>query len=117
MPQLVKKRRSGWAVLAAGALIASLLAVGSGPAAAVEIEGGEDDPANPSHSTDHSACVGDATGAFGFTDVSDDSVHYDAINCLAYYGVTVGKTADTYAPGDDVSQRPDGAVHGVAPPI
>ena len=29
MPQLVKKRRSGWAVLAAGALVASLLAVGT----------------------------------------------------------------------------------------
>ena len=27
MPQLVKKRRSGWAVLAAGALVASMLAV------------------------------------------------------------------------------------------
>ena len=103
MPQLVKKRRSGWAVLAAGALIASLLAVGTGPAAAVEIEGGEDDPAKPSHRTGHSACVGDAVGDAGFTDVSMDSVHYDAINCLAYYEITIGKTADTYAPGDEVS--------------
>ena len=34
MPQLVKKRRSGWAVLAAGALIASLLAVAAAPAGA-----------------------------------------------------------------------------------
>ena len=31
MPQIVKKRRSGWAILAAGALVASLLAVGAGP--------------------------------------------------------------------------------------
>ena len=29
MPQLVKKRRSGWAVLAVGALVASILAVGA----------------------------------------------------------------------------------------
>ena len=34
MPQLVKKRRSGWAVLAVGALVASLLAVGAAPAGA-----------------------------------------------------------------------------------
>ena len=96
--------RSGWAVLAAGALIASLLAVGTGPAAAVEIEGGEDDPAGASHAPDFSACVGDALGDGGFTDVSEDSVHYDAINCLAYYGITKGKTADTYAPVDNVTR-------------
>ena len=104
MPQLVKKRRSGWAVLAAGALVASLLAVGTGPAAAVEIEGGEDDPAKASHSTGHSACVGDAVGDHGFTDVPMDSVHYDAINCIAYYGVTVGKTAETYDPSADATR-------------
>ncbi len=33
-----------------------------------------------------------------------DSVHYDDINCLAYYGITKGMTADTYAPGDHVSR-------------
>ena len=35
MPQLVKKRRSGWAVLAAAAMVASILAVGASPAAAI----------------------------------------------------------------------------------
>ena len=104
MPQLVKKRRSGWAVLAAGALIASLLAVGASPAAAVEIEGGDDDPAKASKAATFSACVGDAVSDGGFTDVSEDSVHSDAINCLSYYGITKGKTADTYAPGDNVSR-------------
>ena len=34
MPQPVKKRRSGWAVLAVAALIASILAVAASPAAA-----------------------------------------------------------------------------------
>ena len=102
MPQLVKKRRSGWAVLAAGALVASLLAVGTGPAAAVEID--NSNLPRPSESTVWSACVGDAIVDGGFTDVSMDSVHYDAINCIAYYGITVGKTANTYAPGDNVSR-------------
>ena len=85
-------------MLAAGALIASILAVGTGPASAVEIEGGEDDPAKQSLSTGHSACVGDALDDVGFTDVSDGHTHGDAINCLAYYGITKGKTTDTYAP-------------------
>ena len=91
-------------MLAAGALVASLLAVGTGPAAAVEIEGGDDDPAKASEAPSVSACVGDALGDDGFTDVSMDTVHHDAINCIAYYGVTKGKTADTYAPGDNVSR-------------
>ena len=103
MPQLVKKRRSGWAVLAAGALVASLLAVGTGPAAAVEID--DSNLPRPSESTSWSACVGDAIEDAGFTDVSEDSVHADAINCIAYYGVTLGKTADTYAPGDNVARH------------
>ena len=96
MPQLVKKRRSGWAVLAAGALIASILAVGASPAAAVR------------HRADvtpnWSACVGAAgTHDEEFTDVNEDNVHVDAINCIAYYGVTVGKGDGTYAPDEHVS--------------
>ena len=87
-----------------GALIASLFAVGASPAAAVEIEGGDDDPAKASKVATFSACVGDAVSDGGFTDVSEDSVHSDAINCLSYYGITKGKTADTYAPGDNVSR-------------
>ena len=50
MPQLVKKRRSGWAVLAAGALVASLFAVGAAPAAAQPVA-----PAKPNNMPDVTA--------------------------------------------------------------
>ena len=99
MPQIVKKRRSGWAVLAAGALVASLLAVGAAPAAAI------DEDSKPDHGATATACLGDALGDAGFTDldgVSDDAAM--AINCLAYYGVTTGKTADTFDPNSDVTR-------------
>ena len=97
MPQLVKKRRSGWAVLAAGALVASLLAVGAGPAGAAT------DSADHEAATE--ACVGDALGDQMFTDVSDEHAFVDAINCIAYYGITNG-TGDgsTFSPNDDVTR-------------
>ncbi len=38
-----------------------------------------------------------------FSDVDEDNVHADAINCIAYYGVTVGKGDGTYAPDEHVS--------------
>ena len=97
MPQLVKKRRSGWAVLAAGALVASLLAVGASPAGAAT------DTAD--HEADTGACVGDALGDQMFTDVSDAHAFKDAINCIAYYGITNG-TGDgsTYSPNQDVTR-------------
>ena len=40
----------------------------------------------------------------GFTDVSMDSVHYDNINCLAYYGITTGRTAESFAPDNNVTR-------------
>ncbi len=97
MPQLVKKRRSGWAVLAAGALIASLLAVGANPAVAAT------DTAD--HPASTLACVGDALGDEMFSDVSDDHAFGDAINCVAYYEITNG-TGDgsTYSPNDEVTR-------------
>jgi len=97
MPQLVKKRRSGWAVLAAGALIASVLAFGAAPAA-IAAEQVADAQAT------WKACLGPATEDRGFTDVSMDNAHYDAINCLAYYGITSGKTADTYDPNSHITR-------------
>ena len=103
MPQLVKKRRSGWAVLAAGALVASLLAVGSAPAGAEEIKTGDDNKAEPSEKATFSACVGDATADAGFTDTVGLGAE-GAINCLAYYGITTGKTADTFDPGANVTR-------------
>ena len=98
MPQLMKKRRSGWAILAAGAMVASILAVGASPAAAA--------PRQPDHEAKWKACLGPAVAERGFTDVSatDNASHYDNINCLAYYGITTGRTADTYAPGANVTR-------------
>ena len=102
MPQLVKKRRSGWAVLAVGALIASLFAVGASPTGAAEIKAGDDNKAEASKGPDYSACVGDAEDDAGFSDLPDDEAFGNAINCMAYYGITAGSTTTTYSPGDDV---------------
>ena len=54
---------------------------------------------------DTSACVGDAIADNMFTDVSDDHAFGDAINCVAYYGITNG-TGDgaTYSPNSDVTR-------------
>ena len=88
---------SGWAVLATGALIASLLAVGASPVGAEE--------ENADHKAATSACVGDALGDQMYTDVSDMHVFKDAINCVGYYGITNG-TGDgsTFSPNDDVTR-------------
>ena len=99
MPQLVKKRRSGWTVLAAVAMVAALLAVvGASPAAAAE--------QNADAQATWTACLGPAKADQGFTDVSMSGTasHYANINCLAYYGVTTGKTADIYDPGSNVTR-------------
>ena len=47
----------------------------------------------------YSACVGPATVDAGFTDVAAGSVHDAAINCIAYYGITRGTSADKFSPG------------------
>ena len=106
MPQLVKKRRSGWAVLAVCALVASILAVGAGPTAAQP--GSTLTAATPNHDPDFgadwSSCVG-AAGTYDamFSDVSEDNVHAGDINCIAHYGVTIGMGDGTYAPEANVS--------------
>ena len=108
MPQIVKKRRSGWAILAAGALVASLLAVGSAPAGAAEIKTGEDDnKAEPSVEPTYSACpVGsDALVDAGFTDLGDLGAAVDDINCLAHYKITTGRTTDTFDPNSNVTRE------------
>ena len=99
MPQLVKKRRSGWAVLAAGALVASLLAVGTSPAVAL------DDKSKPNAAAATSACVDDATGDMMFSDVSEGHAFRADINCLAYYRLTVGYGDGTFRPNADVSNE------------
>lgn len=96
MPQPVTKRRSGTSILAAGALVASLLAVGAHPAGAVE--------AVADHATPVTACVGDATEDWMFDDVSQGHFFRGAINCLAYYGVTIGYGDSTFRPSQDISR-------------
>ena len=96
MPQPVNRRRSGKAILAAGALVASLVAVGARPAAAVETVA--------DHATPVTACVGDATTDWMFSDVSAGSIFQADINCLAYYGVTIGYGDGTFRPSNYVSR-------------
>ena len=97
MPDLMRKRRSGWVVLAVCALIASLLAVGVNPATAVEEKA--------DHLASTSACAGEAETDRMFTDVPEGHIFRDAINCLAYHGITVG-TGDgtTFSPSRDVTR-------------
>ncbi len=97
MIQPVKKRHSRWAVLAAGSLIASVLAAGAVPAGAVT------DRAD--HTTPLSACVGDAAVDRSFSDVSAGHAFRGAINCIAYYGITRGiGDGSAYSPEQDVTR-------------
>ncbi|MCY4664099.1 MAG: S-layer homology domain-containing protein, partial [Acidimicrobiaceae bacterium] len=93
----MRRRRSGWGVLAVGALLASGLAAGAVPAAAVT------DSAD--HATRLSACVAAAAEDRKFSDVSEGHAHRAAINCIAYYQITQG-TGDgsTYSPNQDVTR-------------
>ena len=78
------RRGRGLASLAVFAVLASLLVVGATPAAAVDEDSEADYPAEAD------ACVGAAQDEWDFADVSADNIFYDAINCLAHYGITVG---------------------------
>ena len=104
MPQLVKKRRSGWAVLAVCALVASILAVGAGPVSGQQPIGRDaTSNHNPDWGANWSACVGSAgTHDAMFSDVGDHALAGD-INCIAYYGITIGMGDGTYAPEANVT--------------
>jgi hypothetical protein len=97
MHQRFSRLRKGWAVLAVVALVAALLAAGATTATAVTDAPDERSRVN--------VCVGEALDDWGFTDVSDDHIFHDAINCLAHYGVTIG-TGDgsTFSPEDPVKR-------------
>ena len=83
--------------MAAGAVVASLLSVGATTATAVT-----DTPDEKSNVT---ACVGEALTDWGFTDVSDNHVFHDSINCLAHYGITIGcGDGTTFCPEDPISR-------------
>ena len=88
-------------MLATGALVASLLAVGASPAGAQSNRVADE----AEFTTALSACVGDALGDEMYSDVSDGHAFVDAINCIGYYGITNG-TGDgsTFSPNDDVSR-------------
>ena len=80
------------------ALIASLFAVGAAPAAAL------DEDSKPNAEAKTSACVGDAAEDKDFSDVSEMHTFWAEINCLAYYGVTIGYGDGTFGPGNDVTR-------------
>ncbi len=80
-------------------MVASLLAVGATPAAAIDEDSEQD------HTTTSSACVGGAAAHdAGFTDLGGLEAAVDDINCLAYYGITTGRTADTFDPSSNVTR-------------
>ena len=83
--------------MAAGALVASLFAVGAGPAVAL------DEDSKPNSVAATSACVGDANDDMMFSDVAEGHIFWGDISCLAYYGVTIGYGDGTFRPGADVS--------------
>ena len=102
MPQLVKKRRSGWAVLAAGALVASIFAVGAAPAAAAPID--DTGIAQVSALSGKTSCLGPALDAADFSDVAMGTAHYNAVNCIAHYGITAGRGDGTFGASDNVTR-------------
>ncbi len=87
------RRRSWLAVAAVLGLVASLLAVGSAPVSGVAGEA-DNEPV-------FSACVGPALESQGLVDVVG-SFAEDAVNCLAHFEVTRGRTETTYDPGAPV---------------
>ena len=85
-------------MLTAGALVASLLAVGAAPAAAVVEDSKADNEA------EFTACLGPALADHGFTDLGGLEAAVADINCLAYYRITTGRTADTFDPASNVTR-------------
>ena len=81
------KYRRHVAVLTALAMLASVLV--AAPAVAA------DDP-EPNYEATFDAC-GDAPSA-GYTDVPAGHANASDIDCIAYYGITKGTSATTYAP-------------------
>ena len=80
------------------ALVASLFAVGASPAAAI------DEDSEPDHAAKMTACLGEAVQDQGFTDLGTLKVAARNINCLAYYGISAGRTADTFDPNANVTR-------------
>jgi len=95
MQPRLSRPRKGWAVLAAGAVVASLLTAGATTATATTDTPDEKSPVT--------ACLGEALTDWGFTDVSDNHVFHDSINCLAHYGITIGcGDGTTFCPDEPI---------------
>ena len=75
-------------------LFASLLVV-SGPALGVD--------GRPDNLPDYSACVGPATASARFVD-TEGHFAKEAIDCLAYYGITLGTTPNRFSPNEPISR-------------
>jgi hypothetical protein len=90
-------------VLAAVALVASLFAVGPAPAHG-DVIGGAASKAKADHTTKMTACSGPALADAGFTDLGTLEATVADINCLAYYGITTGRTEDTFDPNTNVTR-------------
>ena len=76
-------------------LVASTMAVSPTPVGALD--------GRPDHLAGYSACIGDANDSTGFRDVVGHFAE-QGINCLAYYGITVGKTPDLFAPDQPITR-------------
>ncbi len=85
------------------ALVASLFAVGASPAHGDAI-GAADSKAKAGNTTKMTACSGPALADRGFTDLGSLEAAVPNINCLAYYGISAGKTADTFDPNSNVTR-------------
>ena len=98
MMSRVGRLRSRCVPLVLVAMVASLLAIPASPAAGGD---GEADKLPI-----YSACVGPALDSAGFTDLhgySDEA--QEAIDCLAHYDITHGRTSrDEFDPGGDVTR-------------
>jgi len=90
-------RRSPLAILALLSLVATLLALPVMPAAAKNGEA-DDLPL-------YTACPSSAIGEAGFEDVSPRSVAWDAINCMAHYGIMPGTSSTRFEPGLGVTRQ------------
>ena len=64
-----------------------------------------DPPTEPEPDPEPSrACPDGEVPPAGFGDVPPSSVHAPAIDCIAWYGITLGTTATTYEPGGTVTR-------------
>ena len=101
-----QRRHTRLGVLAALTLTAALLTVATAPAHAAEIKTGDANEAEAEATADYTVCVGEARSDAGFEDLQglgDDTT--DAINCLAYYGITKGRNGGTeFDPDSNVTR-------------